>query len=293
MSRTTAGTKETVPTKKIKKQKRYLLSDMKTLYTKFNRLHRNGISYTTFTRYRPFYVLKPTEVTRNTCLCKQNTNIELKSTKLRQFNLIEEKDPHKLYTHIVCDKSNYKCMYNLCNDCKSLTVPMKEFNKNDEVKWEKQLTTKETRQKKRGGEQISVPVQITSKVTVNGTLGELTKEFHDEMKLLKKHVFNIKMQNKAYADVKTNLQSNEAIIHADFSENFACKLAAEVQSFHFGGSRNQVSLHTGIMYTSQEKPLPFATVSPNREHGPAAIWAHLKPILENKVPRCQYCGLFF
>lgn len=88
------------------------------------------------------------------------------------------------------------------------------------------------------------------------------------------------MQNKAYADVKTNLQSNEAIIHADFSENFACKLAAEVQSFHFGGSRNQVSLHTGIMYTSQEKPLLFATVSPNREHGPAAIWAHLKPILE-------------
>lgn len=79
------------------------------------------------------------------------------------------------------------------------------------------------------------------------------------------------MQNTAYADVKTNLQSNEAIIHADFSENFACKLAAEVQSFHFGGSRNQVSLHTGIMYTSQEKPLPFATVSPNREHGPAAI----------------------
>lgn len=101
------------------------------------------------------------------------------------------------------------------------------------------------------------------------------------------------MQNKAYANVKTNLKSNEAIIHTDFSENFACKLAAEVQSFHFGDSTNQVSLHTGIMYTSQEKPLLFATVSPNREHGPAAIWAHLKPILENKVPRCQYCARFF
>ncbi|XP_039296211.1 uncharacterized protein LOC120354068 [Nilaparvata lugens] len=34
------------------------------------------------------------------------------------------------------------------------------------------------------------------------------------------------------------------------------------------------------MYTSTEKPLPFATVSPNKEHGPAAIWAHLKPVLE-------------
>lgn len=135
---------------------------------------------------------------------------------------------------------------------------MKEFNENDEVKWEKWLTTKETRQKKRGGEQISVLVQMTSKVTINGTLGELTKEFHDEMSLLRKHVFNIKMQNMAYSHLKTNLKSNEAIIHADFSENYACKLAAEVQSFHFGGSRQQVTLHTGIMYTSKEKPLPFA-----------------------------------
>lgn len=281
VSRTTAGIKETVTKKKIKKQKRYLLSNMKTLYKKFIRLYGHGISYTTFTRYRPFYVLKPTEVTRNTCLCKQHTNIELKSSKLRQLNLIDEKDPHKLYILTVCDKSNCKCMYNLCKNCKSVTVPMKEFNENDEVKWEKWLTTKETRQKKRGGEQISVLVQMTSKVTINGTLGELTKEFHDEMSLLRKHVFNIKMQNMAYSHLKTNLKSNEAIIHADFSENYACKLAAEVQSFHFGGSRQQVTLHTGIMYTSKEKPLPFATVSPNREHGPPAIWAHLKPILEH------------
>lgn len=281
VSRTTAGIKETVTKKKIKKQKRYLLSDLKSLYKKFTRLYGCGISYTTFTRYRPFFVLKPSEVARNTCLCKQHTNMELKATKLKQLHLIDEKDPHKLYILSVCDKTNCKCMYNLCKTCKSLTVPIKEFNPNDEVKWEKWVSTKETRQKSRGGEQISVQVQISAKVTVNGTLDELTKEFHHEMALFRKHAFNIKRQNVAYADLKKNLKSNEAIIHADFSENYACKLAAEVQSFHFGGSRNQVTLHTGIMYTSEENPLPFATVSSSREHGPPAIWAHLKPVLEH------------
>ncbi|XP_022194488.2 uncharacterized protein LOC111052160 isoform X2 [Nilaparvata lugens] len=280
VSRTTAGIKETVTRKKIKKQKRYLLSDMKTLFKKFIKLHGRGISYTTFTRFRPFYVLKPTEVTRNTCLCKQHTNIELKAAKLRQMNLIDEKDPHKLYPLTVCDKSNCQCMYNMCQICKTLTVPLKDFEGNNEVKWEKWVTAKEIRQKKKNGEVVSVPVQITSKVTVDGTLSQLTKEFHEEITLLKKHAFNIKIQNKGYDDVKTNLKRNEAILHADFSENYSCKLASEVQSFHFGGSRNQVTLHTGIMYTSTEKPLPFATVSPNKEHGPAAIWAHLKPVLE-------------
>lgn len=41
----------------------------------------------------------------------------------------------------------------------------------------------------------------------------------------------------------------EALIHVDFSENYSLKYATEVQSFHFGGSRQQVSLHTAVIYT--------------------------------------------
>lgn len=117
VSRNTAGTKETVTRKKIKKQKRYLLSSMKTLYKKFILLN-GDISYTTFTRYRPFYVLKPTELSRETCLCKQHTNVSLLAAKLRQINVIPDKDPHVLYKLAVCDKLSEKCMYNLCDVCK-------------------------------------------------------------------------------------------------------------------------------------------------------------------------------
>ncbi|GBM98741.1 hypothetical protein AVEN_108070-1 [Araneus ventricosus] len=58
------------------------------------------------------------------------------------------------------------------------------------------------------------------------------------MKAFKKQVFNIQQQYKAYRTCIDNLDENEAVVHIDFSKNYNCKLS-EVQSHHFGGSRNQ------------------------------------------------------
>lgn len=280
VSRATAGIKETVTKHKLKKQKRYLLSSMKLLYKKFAKLHSN-ISYTTFTRYRPFYCLKATEVTRDTCLCKRHTNMSLKSSKLKQMKLISEKDPHLIYPSIVCDKTSAKCMYHLCAKCKDKNVPVNECDKESNVKWEEWVTKSEMREKKKDVGKVQIPVKVSAKVEVNGTLGDLIDDFQNEMQQFTVHVFNIKTQNKAYNDIKANMSNTEAVIHGDFSENFACKLTEEIQSFHFGGSRKQVSLHTGILYVSGEKPLPFATISPSKDHSPPAIWAHLDPILKH------------
>ncbi|KAF2897326.1 hypothetical protein ILUMI_08848, partial [Ignelater luminosus] len=53
-----------------------------------------------------------------------------------------------------------------------------------------------------------------------------------------KHEFNI-VKSK-----KETLTENDAIIHVDLSENYQTKYAEEVQSFHFGGPRQQISVHT-------------------------------------------------
>jgi len=49
----------------------------------------------------------------------------------------------------------------------------------------------------------------------------------------------------------------------------------------FGKSRNEVSLHTSVLYKR------VCSVSENRNHRPAAIWAHLRPILSHlkELPR--------
>ncbi|CAD6222118.1 GSCOCG00011732001-RA-CDS, partial [Cotesia congregata] len=62
------------------------------------------------------------------------------------------------------------------------------------------------------------------------------------------------------------------------SENYSCKYGTEVQSVHFGASRTQCTLHTGMIY-SQNFSQGFATLSQSLRHDPAAITAHLKQIL--------------
>lgn len=61
----------------------------------------------------------------------------------------------------------------------------------------------------------------------------------------------------------------------DFSENYVCKMNAEIQAMHFGSSHNQTTLHTFVMYTESGAE----TISPSKRHDPSAIWAHLMPVL--------------
>lgn len=88
---------------------------------------------------------------------------------------------------------------------------------------------------------------VTSKELMETTTSELLKKFYYDMCRFKKHVFNIRQQYIVYKDCKENLQQNEATLHIDFSENYVCKLATEIQAYHFGGSRKEVTLHTGIL----------------------------------------------
>ena len=70
----------------------------------------------------------------------------------------------------------------------------------------------------------------------------------------------------------------------DFAENYVCKYGEESQGMHFGASKVQLSLHTGIQYLADDKVgkasvKSFATVSSCLDHGAHAIWAHLTPVL--------------
>lgn len=70
------------------------------------------------------------------------------------------------------------------------------------------------------------------------------------------------------------------ILHIDFSENYACKLNTEIQAFHFGGNRQQATLHTGVAYGTGGS-MSYATVSQSLRHDERAVWAHIKPIIEH------------
>ena len=50
---------------------------------------------------------------------------------------------------------------------------------------------------------------------------------------------------------------------------------------HYASSRTQITLHTGVAYVKNEDATGFFSISPNNEHTPHSIWAHLLPVLNS------------
>ena len=94
------------------------------------------------------------------------------------------------------------------------------------------------------------------------------------------HTHTIRHQFRAYKHLKETTCVNEAVIHIDFSENYICHNAAEIQSAYFGASNRQATLHTGVLYKI-DGIKSFATISDSLRHDPSVIWAHLRPILND------------
>lgn len=120
---------------------------------------------------------------------------------------------------------------------------------------------------------------VTKKVKITGTVQELIGEYEKQFPLFKKHFFNFQEQQRQYRMCVENLKPYECAILVDFSENYDCKLSEEVQALHFGGSKNSITLHTGMIYTCTQCQ-SFVTLSDSNCHEPHAIWAHLIPIIK-------------
>lgn len=74
--------------------------------------------------------------------------------------------------------------------------------------------------------------------------------FENDLAAFKKYVFNIKFQFRNFRRYLEQIQPYECII----SENYNCKYHKEVQSYHFGGSQNQISRHTGVYKFDDQMP---------------------------------------
>ena len=177
-------------------------------------------------------------------------------------------------------------MYRECKECQNRKVPMNSWNElsiNDETLtcWWEWNTTTVSRTSMNSRREETRNVKRTVKIQKEGTIIDLINSFQKQIKVFCRHIFNIRQQFLAYKECRDNLKENEALLHIDFSENYSCKISAEIQSFHFGDSRVQVTLHTGVVYTANaNEAISFCSISPDRRHNPAAIWAHLDPVIK-------------
>lgn len=280
-SRLTTGKKQTVTKFKVRKQKRLLCDSMQNLHEKFCAEYPSSvISYVTFTRHRPFWIVQATNKDRDTCLCKKHENIQLCADKLHQLGVLKIKRCEEVLDHVCCSLDRRQCMLRDCDSCYENVVQYNQSGMpNDEavVVWS-QWTTVNQEYEKEGKAKTA---KVTKKLVKRGTLKELKSSFSDSVKtVLAPHVYKIRHQFRAYRHLKETLDVNEVVIHIDFSENYQCKHAAEIQSAHFGASNEQATLHTGVMY-KVDGLQSFTTISNSLRHDAAAIWAYMQPVLDN------------
>lgn len=286
VSRMTTGRKQTITVRKKKMQKRLLTDTLKNLHRRFESENSDNVSYCLFCACRPFWVVAPTDADRATCQCKAHENLQFIADTLYSHGIVESKNLEEMADRTVCATGIKACAYGDCNECRLTTHPTLKAATEEivqVVQWSVERTGEEEKK------------TITLKKEVQSTEADLVSDFQDRLFKFRKHLFNIRWQYGAYRQLRESLQANECLIHVDFSENYSCKYYNEIQSVHFGSSHQQATLHTGVLYISEELPIPFCSISPSRRHDPPAIWAHLEPVLEmvkTKYPEVERLHFF-
>ncbi|XP_058628850.1 uncharacterized protein LOC131538763 isoform X2 [Onychostoma macrolepis] len=255
-------------------QKRLLTDTLKNLHRKFQSENSDQVSYSFFCTLRPFWVVTPTESDRKTCLCKTHENIGFMASTFFKCGLLSSKNLEELADATVCNPDSKACAYGECVSCCSTAVTMARPASNNAISLNQRSTETSTSNEEKAA-------IITVKKELTKTEDEVVDQFQEKIIKFKQHLFNIRWQYRAYRQLREDLKDHECLIHVDFSENYLCKYANEVQSVHFGGSHQQATLHTGVLYTAAQKnPIAFCSISPSRRHDPPAIWAHLDPVLD-------------
>lgn len=117
------GKKDCITKKKQKVQKRFLQDSLASLHNKFISEKKKSMSYSTFCRLKPFWILKPKIQERDTCMCVKHVNMDFMLHKLHMLKVISTTSTSNLCTAICCSSNDKKCMYSECSECKVKTLP--------------------------------------------------------------------------------------------------------------------------------------------------------------------------
>ncbi|KAG8176379.1 hypothetical protein JTE90_020165 [Oedothorax gibbosus] len=283
------GKKDTVTKKGEKKQQRYLNDTLIELHKQFINKSNCKISYALFCRHRPFWVIPPKIDERDTCLCKHG-NFGFTVASLKKENVILETSVGELVANLCCKPIKNSCYLRKCHLCKDKIILYDETKFDHMIEYKKWVSKKEVRISGKTKQEITV--KITKKETIQVIVGELYGCLKKAIPKFLVHLMNISHQFKIFSKLKNEVSENEIILHIDCSENYCCKYSKEVQAVHFGASRQQITLHTGMMYTARKQE-SFCTLSNSLRHDPQAVMAHIMPLLKKYLNENRSIDRYF
>lgn len=277
-SRQAAGKKECISHQNVTKQKRYLMDSLQNLHKKFLQMGQQKISYALFCRLRPYWVIPPKVSDRETCACITHENVDLKISALQNSKILGFNSFQKLLQILCCDRYSENCLARTCDTCAANTLHYDEYDDKRDITFKQWVHARELIQDQTTKKERYVTKYKKQVKEVKPK--DLILQLEGDVQKLLKHERNIVHQYETIKSLKQILTDKDAIIHMDFSENYNAKYNREIQSFHFGGSRMQICLHTVVVYT-KDSTACYCTISSNLSHNVGAIWAHLEPVLKS------------
>lgn len=261
------------------KRKRFLLDSLPNLYRKYKSESVIKVSQSTFYRFKPFWVVRRTLSSRDTCMCKLHANFDLIVQRLARLKIVR---PNTLNfcSSMVCPSPKKECYYRECKNCKEYKVAVPENSESSfYYQWQ---TVNESRVGAQGQE---INCKVTKKIRIECEVSEIVNELNEQLPTYLRHKHDTAHQHRQLDMVHKNMKENEASMVIDWSENFICKYANEIQSVHFGASKKQISLHTGAFFykkSAEEEAqcVSFCSVCENTRHDTVGIWTHMDPVLK-------------
>lgn len=243
-------------------------------------IEEHKVSYTTFTRYRPFFCKIPKLTARNTCACLKHENFSNIVKVLHKHKILLENSVEQIVNNLFCEDRKNACLSRMCINCEEnqTKLDLNGICLADSISYDQWIRVTEERFDEKT--QKNFKIIRTVKQRKESPIQDLLETFEKQKDMMLLHVKNITHHYRYIRDLKKTLKENQALIHIDFSENYCCKYSIEVQSAYYGGSKPQVTLHTGMFYTKDYKQ-GFTTASDSSDHGSYAIIAHIEPVIRN------------
>lgn len=253
--------------KKVQKQKRLVLCNLKEIYLHFKNTHPNvKVGISKFCSLRPKWCkLAGSAGTHSVCVCIYHQNIKL---MLQGANMnVDYKD---LLSLVACDVENYDCMLGNCEDCDSVEI-LKGMLEEELSEVEDEISYK-----------LWTSTDRSNLIEVVQSPEEYIEDLLEKLINLKKHHYIAKEQASYLKEKKENLTESECIVLADFAENYSFVVQDESQGFHW--TKAQSTVHPFVIYFKdgdKVKSKSFCVISDYLKHDTVSVHAFQKHLVEN------------
>lgn len=126
-------------------QRRYLSDALLELHKKYLSSSDFIVSYSTFCKLRPFWILHPKVTARDTCLCITHENMKLLIQGMYSSKLIKQITIKQVLTSLCCNIENEDCLLRKCQLCKDKKIEYNSHESNSIIYWRQWVTEKETK----------------------------------------------------------------------------------------------------------------------------------------------------